>query len=402
MSGRICQLEDVLNAWVYLQEDGSVVKKHIERYSSLKDVTAPVPSQIHEDIDLTTPRPTYKLDGATSFRYSADGTTAVNVMAASLESKSSKGRDRNGRDEDGEEDDEEVVPFDVDKVILKYFRDRLFYLLEATHLLLNMCDRWTHCKWRCPWWKPPQLVWQAAGSLQGKLDADPRYVLYCSFLFYAHDRSDLVRFVRIILQNSALNLRPLARLHPDKFQGDGGVSAAGYEDSDVERPGPEVDYQSGNSSDAEGWEEPAAEAAPAAAPALAARSNNVVLTGKSGPSQLLASKLMPPAAAAEARSTKEVTSTSAASATASAAATAAPTSAAPAVSTPPPPVFAKRKPMSPEDNDHSEVDSFSRTTLPAVPSFNSGSAKLGTTTTTTTTSSSSSSSESKTVTVSLH
>jgi hypothetical protein len=73
---------------------------------------------IHEDVDLTSERPTLKLDAGTSFRYTNGGVSSVNVMAASLDSRSNKSIQEPKKDADDQDDDETevVTPFDEDKV----------------------------------------------------------------------------------------------------------------------------------------------------------------------------------------------------------------------------------------------------------------------------------------------
>lgn len=94
-----------------------MVRKQVERYSSLKDFAVPAPSQIHDDIDLTAPRP--KLRAEPSFRAGTDGKSAVNLMAATIEASAvvtpRMAKKKSTREEDID-DTEEVAPFDEDKV----------------------------------------------------------------------------------------------------------------------------------------------------------------------------------------------------------------------------------------------------------------------------------------------
>lgn len=75
---------------------------------------------IHDDVDLTSERPTLKLGAGASFRYTTDGVSSVNVMAASLDSRSSKNKpasdQKNDPDDQDDDETEVVAPFDEDKV----------------------------------------------------------------------------------------------------------------------------------------------------------------------------------------------------------------------------------------------------------------------------------------------
>eukprot|EP00428_Durinskia_dybowskii_P086704 CAMPEP_0170422576 /NCGR_PEP_ID=MMETSP0117_2-20130122/36526_1 /TAXON_ID=400756 /ORGANISM="Durinskia baltica, Strain CSIRO CS-38" /LENGTH=1270 /DNA_ID=CAMNT_0010681243 /DNA_START=119 /DNA_END=3931 /DNA_ORIENTATION=- len=260
-----------------LTED-AVVKKHIERYSSMKDIINPAPSMIHEDIDLSAPRPVLKNTSAQDGSNNS-GFSSVNLMAASLNSRyqmSTKDTELNGQSiksnqQDDDEVEETVVPYEEDK-----FSESI-QMLEAG---MNDLD-------------------SPGGN--GRSSQPPRR------------RSS----------NSALKLRPLARLHPGKFQRD---SMAPGDDSDMEGPQQdEMDYQSGNSSDAEVWEEPGSvQAKPepvvtAPAPAPVMRAPEMPKPVSPMPSSSLASKLLQPVESS--------------------------TTDAPRLS-PPPPVFAKRTPLS--------------------------------------------------------
>jgi hypothetical protein len=96
-------------------KDESVVKKHIERFSSLRDFNAPVQSQ-HADIDLSAQRPKLKVDADISFRVAPNGLSTVNLMAANLDSSVARNSIKETVGDDDKDDDEEVVPFDEDKV----------------------------------------------------------------------------------------------------------------------------------------------------------------------------------------------------------------------------------------------------------------------------------------------
>ena len=100
-----------------------MVKKHIERYSSMKDIINPAPSMIHEDIDLSAPRPVLKNTSAQDGSNNS-GFSSVNLMAASLNSRyqmSTKDTELNGQSiksnqQDDDEVEETVVPYEEDKV----------------------------------------------------------------------------------------------------------------------------------------------------------------------------------------------------------------------------------------------------------------------------------------------
>jgi hypothetical protein len=96
-------------------KDESVVKKHIERFSSLRDFNAPAQSQ-HADIDLSAQRPKLKVDADISFRADPSGLPTVNLMASNLDSIVARNRNKEQPRDDDRDDEEEVVPFDEDKV----------------------------------------------------------------------------------------------------------------------------------------------------------------------------------------------------------------------------------------------------------------------------------------------
>lgn len=105
-------------------------------------------------------------------------------------------------------------------------------------------------------------------------------------------------------QNSALNLRPLARLHPAKF-GDGAAALTAF-DSDLDMRVEDADYQSGNSSDAEAWEEPEPQpepprASPAASVATRSAAESPVLRPANAVNSGSASRLVPPNGAVTAK-----------------------------------------------------------------------------------------------------
>lgn len=102
-----------------------MVKQHIERYSSQKELVS-AQSQLHMDLDFSSSRPALRLDPETASRYKSVG--SVGVMSAAIESKyninvnssSAKSQNTSNGAANGNDDDdlgdETVESFDEDKV----------------------------------------------------------------------------------------------------------------------------------------------------------------------------------------------------------------------------------------------------------------------------------------------
>ena len=115
------------------------MRQHIEKFSSMKDVTAPPPASAHSDIDLSSERPMLKLDSEANVRYASavqlkqappESSPLASVSEKRASAAAAAGRERGssktdgGNDDDGEE--EEVTAFDEDKVSVQTYNVHLY------------------------------------------------------------------------------------------------------------------------------------------------------------------------------------------------------------------------------------------------------------------------------------